>query len=48
LERKSVIQILELEESFDKDFIEKALNEFIKDGTMYEPKVNYIKFTSKE
>ncbi|MEJ2279285.1 MAG: minichromosome maintenance protein MCM [Candidatus Lokiarchaeota archaeon] len=48
LEKKSIIQILELEESFDKEFIEKALNEFVKEGTLYEPKVNYIKFTNQE
>ncbi|TXT59336.1 MAG: hypothetical protein BAJALOKI2v1_220009 [Promethearchaeota archaeon] len=48
LEKKSVIQILELEESLDTNFIKNALEELIKEGTLYEPKVNHIKFTNKE
>jgi replicative DNA helicase Mcm len=48
LEKKSVIQILELEESLDANFIKNALEELIKEGTLYEPKVNHIKFTKKE
>jgi replicative DNA helicase Mcm len=48
LEKKNVIQILELEESLDTNFIKNALEELIKEGTLYEPKVNHIKFTNKE
>ena len=47
LEKSNVIQILELEESLDKKFIESALEELIKEGTLYEPKGNQIKFTNK-
>ncbi len=47
LEKSNVIQILELEEGLDKKFIESALEELIKDGTLYEPKSNQIKFTIK-
>ncbi|TFG06112.1 MAG: minichromosome maintenance protein MCM [Promethearchaeota archaeon] len=45
LEKKNVIQILELEEKFDKQFIKNAIEEAVKEGTLYEPKSNYIKFT---
>lgn len=48
LEKKDVVAILELEEDFDKKYIEKAFEELIKDGTLYEPKSNFIKFTQKE
>ncbi|MFX1320360.1 MAG: minichromosome maintenance protein MCM [Promethearchaeota archaeon] len=48
LERDNVIQILELEESLDKKFIENAIDELIKEGTLYEPRNNFIKFTNKE
>jgi len=48
LEKSNVIQILELEETLDKKFIESALEELLKEGTLYEPKSNYIKFTNKE
>ncbi|MFX1569875.1 MAG: minichromosome maintenance protein MCM [Promethearchaeota archaeon] len=47
LEKSNVIQILELEENLDKKFIENALDELIKEGTLYEPKSNQIKFTNK-
>ena len=47
LEKSNVIQILELEESLDKKFIESALEELIKEGTLYEPKSHQIKFTNK-
>ena len=48
LEKNNMIQILELEENLDKKFIENALEELIKEGTVYEPKNNFIKFTNKE
>ncbi|MFX0038197.1 MAG: minichromosome maintenance protein MCM [Promethearchaeota archaeon] len=48
LEKLNVIQILELEEGLDRKFIESALEELQKEGTLYEPKSNQIKFTNKE
>ncbi len=48
LEKSNVIQILELEENLDKKFIESALEELLKEGTLYGPKNNQIKFTNKE
>jgi replicative DNA helicase Mcm len=48
LDKNNVIQILELEENLDKKFIENALQELIKEGTLYEPKSNFIKFTNKD
>jgi replicative DNA helicase Mcm len=48
LEKSSVIQILEVEENLDKKFIENALEELIKEGTLYEPKNGFIKFTNKD
>jgi replicative DNA helicase Mcm len=47
LELSSVLQVLELEEGLDSKFIREALDELIKDGTLYEPKSNYIKFTPR-
>jgi replicative DNA helicase Mcm len=48
LERKSAIQILELEENLDEKWIKDALDELIKEGTLYEPRTNTIKFTNKD
>jgi replicative DNA helicase Mcm len=48
LERTNVVQILDLEEKLDKKFIENAIEELIKEGTLYEPKSGFIKFTNKE
>ena len=48
LDKTNVIQILELEENLDKKFIENALQELVKEGTLYEPKNNFIKFTNKD
>ncbi|MHA2182662.1 MAG: minichromosome maintenance protein MCM, partial [Promethearchaeota archaeon] len=48
LERINVIQILDLEENLDKKFIENAIEELIKEGTLYEPKSGFIRFTNKE
>lgn len=47
LEKTNITQILELEENLDRKFIENALEELIKEGTLYEPKSNQIKFTNK-
>ncbi len=48
LEKSNVIQILELEENLDRKFIESALGELLKEGTLYEPKNNLLRFTNKE
>ncbi|MBD3254633.1 MAG: AAA domain-containing protein [Candidatus Lokiarchaeota archaeon] len=48
LEKKSIIQTLELEENLDKEFIKNALDEAVKEGTLYEPKHNLIKFTRRQ
>ncbi|MFW9818518.1 MAG: minichromosome maintenance protein MCM [Candidatus Thorarchaeota archaeon] len=48
LEKSNLFQILELEENLDRRFIESALEELLKEGTLYEPKSNQIKFTNKE
>ncbi|MFX1445995.1 MAG: minichromosome maintenance protein MCM [Promethearchaeota archaeon] len=48
LEKKNVIQIIELDENIEKSFIKNSIEEAIKEGTLYEPKPNEIKFTSKQ
>jgi len=48
LEKKNVIQILDLEEGLDEEFIKSALSELITEGTLYEPRIGYVKFTNKE
>lgn len=48
LERNSVIQILELEEDLDEKWIKDALEELIKEGTLYEPRNNMLRFTNKD
>jgi DNA replicative helicase MCM subunit Mcm2 (Cdc46/Mcm family) len=48
LEKKNVIQILELEENLDEKWIKDALDELIKEGTLYEPRNNTIRFTNKD
>jgi len=47
-DRKGIVQILELDEEFDKTYIENYLDELIKEGTLYEPKTGKIKFTQRE
>ncbi len=47
LELSSVLQVLDLEEGLDPKFIREAIDELLKDGTLYEPKPNYIKFTPR-
>jgi replicative DNA helicase Mcm len=47
LDKNSVIQILEVEENLDKSFIKNAIEEAIKEGTLYEPKPNKIKMTER-
>ncbi len=48
LEKKNVIQILGTEEGLDENFAKKAIEELLKDGTLYEPKANFIKFAQKD
>ncbi len=48
LERTNVIQILELEEDLDEKWIKDALEELIKEGTLYEPRNNMLRFTNKD
>ena len=48
LERNNIIQILELEENLDEKWIKDALDELIKEGTLYEPRNNMLKFTNKD
>ena len=47
LEKKNIMQILELEQ-IEKEFVKNTLEELIKEGTLYEPKPGYVKFTNKE
>ena len=48
LERNNVIQILELEEDLNEKWIKDALEELIKEGTLYEPRNNMLRFTNKD
>ncbi|MHA1146878.1 MAG: LAGLIDADG family homing endonuclease [Promethearchaeota archaeon] len=49
LEKDSVIQIIDIdEEDLEKKFIKDAIEELIREGTLYEPKPNHIKFTQRE
>ena len=48
LERKGVVQILDLEEGLEEDYINKAIDDLITQGILYEPKSGYLKFTSND
>ena len=48
LERKNVIEILQLEEELDEKWIKDAIEELVKEGTLYEPKNNFLRFTNKD
>jgi len=48
MEKKAIIQILDVEEDLDEKWIKDALEELIKEGTLYEPRNNFIKFINKE
>ena len=48
LERKNVIETLELEEELDEKWIRDAIEELVKEGTLYEPRNNFLRFTNKE
>ena len=44
LDKTSVILILELEEELSKKLIESVIDELVREGTLYKPKPDYIKF----
>lgn len=48
LERKNVIETLELEEELDEKWIKDAIEELVKEGTLYEPRNSFLRFTNKE
>ncbi len=49
LEIETTIQIIDIEEDdLDKKFIRDAIEEMLKEGTLYQPKNGYIKFTQKD
>jgi replicative DNA helicase Mcm len=48
LEKKNLIEILELEEELDEKWIKDAIDELVKEGTLYEPRNNFLRFTNKE
>ena len=48
LDKKNIVQILSLEDDLDEKWIKDAIDELIKEGTLYEPKNNMIKFTNKD
>jgi len=47
LEKKNIIQILELK-GIEKEFVKTSLEALINEGSLYEPKPEYLKFTNKE
>ena len=48
IEKVNIFQILELEVNLDKKFIENAVIELLREGTLYEPKSGFINFTRKD
>lgn len=48
LDRKGIVQILELDGEFDRTYIDKSIDELVNEGTLYEPKPNKIKFTRRD
>ncbi len=44
VEIENVIEILEIEEDLDREFIEETINQAVKEGTLYKPRNKYIKF----
>ena len=48
MEKANIFQILDLEENLDKKFIEHAVTELLREGTLYEPKSGFISFTRKD
>ncbi|MHA1296799.1 MAG: hypothetical protein ACTSUX_05950, partial [Promethearchaeota archaeon] len=48
IEKSNAIQIISLEENLDEKWVENAIEELIKEGTLYEPRNNLIKLVNKE
>ena len=48
IEKVNIFQILELEENLDKKFIENAVTELLREGTLYEPRSGFINFTRRD
>ena len=48
LEKSNIVQVLELEEDLDEKWIKDALNELVKEGVLYEPRNNMLKFINKD
>jgi len=44
VEIESAIEVLEIEEDLDREFIEETINQAVRDGTLYKPKNKYIKY----
>jgi len=44
VELENVIEILEMEEDLDREFIEETIDQAVKEGTLYKPRNKYIKF----
>lgn len=42
--KEDLIEVLELEEFTDKRFIKISIDQLIKEGILYEPRKNYLKF----
>lgn len=47
VEIENIIEILELEPDLEIEFIEETINEAVKDGTLYKPRNNTIKYVKK-
>jgi hypothetical protein len=47
LEKTNIIHTIGIDKSLEKSFIKNAIEEAIKEGTFFEEKPNFIKFTPK-
>ena len=48
IKTSKIVRKLKKEPKLDKNFIRDVISSLIWEGTLYEPKENYIRFTSKE
>ncbi len=48
VELENVIEILEMEEDLDREFIEETIDQAVKEGTLYKPRNKYIKFVGNK
>lgn len=46
--REDLVDVLELEEFTDYTFIQKSLDQLIREGILYEPRKNYLKFVKQK